>query len=298
MKYSRILTEFYNTPWAILPEKLAVITDLLVARSLGIRMSDEEIKSLIGAVEHPTQNQVGSVAVIPVYGVLAQRMDLLGAMSGGTSTERLAKQIKTAVDDSAVGTILLDIDSPGGSVFGISEVSNIIFEARKHKKITAIANSLSASAAYWIGSAAEDFVITPGGEAGSIGVLAAHEDISQFEENMGVKTTLISAGKFKVEGNPFEPLTDEAKAAIQSRIDDYYDMFVKAVAKHRDVSVSDVRNGFAEGRVVGAKEANSLGMVDRIATFDETVDRLAGSKRAQKPKTRLNAANLKLIEMT
>lgn len=298
MKYSRILTEFYNTPWAILPEKLAVITDLLVARSLGIRMSDEDIQSLIGATRHPQYSQAGAVAVIPVYGVLSQRMDLFSETSGGTSTERLAKQIKTSLEDSSVGAILLDINSPGGSVFGMSEVADVIFNARGHKKITAIVNSEAASAAYLIGSAAEDFVITPGGEAGSIGVFAAHTDISKLEEIQGVKTTLISAGKFKVEGNPFEPLTDEAKAAIQSRIDDYYDMFVKAVAKHRDVSVSDVRNGFAEGRVVGAKEANSLGMVDRIATFDETVDRLAGSKRAQKPKTRLNAANLKLIEMT
>ena len=293
MKYSHILTEFFNTPWAILPEKLAVITRLLIAKSQGYVQASPDGQ----AQNQRTSTQVGSVAVIPVYGVIAQRMDMFSEMSGGTSTDRLTKQIKSAISDTAVGAILLDIASPGGSVYGISEISDIIFKARGQKKITAIANSLSASAAYWIGSAAEDFVITPGGEAVSIGVLAAHTDISKLEENEGVKTTLISAGKFKVEGNPFEPLSDEAKVAIQGRIDEYYDMFVKSVARHRDVSPSDVRNGFAEGRVVGAKESGSLGMVDRIATFDDTLEKLVGSKRAQTPKTRLNAANLKLAEM-
>ena len=90
-------------------------------------------------------------------------------------------------------------------------------------------------------------------------------------EKAGVKVTMISAGKFKTEGNEFEPLSDEARAAIQKRVDGYYSSFTGAVAKGRGVTPSAVRGGFGEGRVVGANEAVSLGMADRIGTLESTL---------------------------
>jgi len=124
-------------------------------------------------------------------------------------------------------------------------------------------------------------IVTPSGEVGSIGVVAAHMDISKMAESAGLKVTLVSAGKYKTEGNQFEPLSDEARAALQVRVDDYYAMFVKAVARNRGVSPADVRNGFGEGRVVGAKQAVALGMADRVATLDETLARLGVSRMPQ-----------------
>jgi ClpP class serine protease len=87
----------------------------------------------------------------------------------------------------------------------------------------------------------------------------------------GVKTTLISAGKYKTEGNPYEPLSDEARAAMQAMVDDYYGMFTRAVAKGRGVSVDAVRNGFGEGRMVSASQAVKNGMADRVATLDQVL---------------------------
>ena len=106
-----------------------------------------------------------------------------------------------------------------------------------------------------------------------------HKEISKALEMEGVATTLIFAGRKKTEGNPFEPLTEEAKASIQALVDEQYDIFVKAVARGRGVKASDVRGGFGEGGVVGAKEAVSLGMADRIATMDAV---LGGGKRTKK----------------
>ncbi|MGY0779836.1 S49 family peptidase [Azospirillum argentinense] len=91
-------------------------------------------------------------------------------------------------------------------------------------------------------------------------------------------TLLVKAGKFKAEGNPYEPLTEEAQAAMQARVNDYYDMFVKAVARGRGVKPADVRNGFGEGRVVGAAEAVRLGMADRVATFEDTLARMRNAR--------------------
>lgn len=287
MKYEKILNEFFTTPWAIMPEKLQVITSLLMMRAEGGRMGPDEIEAAIGAAHNPVNGTAGSVAVIQAFGVISQRMDLLSEISGGTSTERLAADIKTAIQDPAIGAILLNIDSPGGSVYGIQELGDVIYQARGQKKIVAISNSLAASAAYWIGSAADEFVVTPGGEVGSIGVLTAHTDVSKFEEAVGVKTTLISAGKYKVEGHPYEPLEQEAHEAIQKRIDEYYDSFVKAVARHRGATPADVRSGYGQGRVVGAKEGVALNLVDRVATFDETIARLQ-TKRGQRNTTNAN----------
>jgi signal peptide peptidase SppA len=142
----------------------------------------------------------------------------------------------------------------------------------------AIANSLAASAAYWIASAASEFHVTPSGEAGSIGVFAEHTDISKWLDKEGINPTLIHAGEFKTEGNQYEPLTDQAAAYIQSRVDDYYTMFVKAVAKYRGVSETKVRNDFGKGRVFGAEQAVASGMADKISTFDQVLTKLTGSK--------------------
>ncbi len=275
LQYPLIISAVRDEPWAILESKFAAIRELLTLRASGKRFTIEEIQASIGAAPiRPKPRASGSVAVIPVFGVIHQRMNLMSQMSGGTSTEQLTAQIREAVNDPNVGNIVLDIDSPGGGVRGVPELADEILKARSQKPIVAVVNSLAASAAYWIAASASEIVVTPSGEVGSIGVFQAHEDLSGAMEKAGVKVTIIKAGKFKAEGNPFEPLTDEAREAIQARADEAFGMFVSSVAKGREVSVSDVRNGFGQGRVVGAKEAVSLGMADRIATLDATLARL------------------------
>jgi signal peptide peptidase SppA len=214
------------------------------------------------------------VAVLPLFGTIFPRANLMTDVSGATSAERFGNQLTDLISDPEIGAIVLDVDSPGGQVGGIDEVSRLIYDARGKKPIVAVANHLMASAAYWIGTAADEIVITPSGEVGSIGVFSVHKDISEALKQEGIKVTLISEGKFKVEGNPYEPLAEEARGAIQTRVSDYYDAFVKAVARNRGVKTGYVRNGFGEGRVVGAGQAIELDMADRIGTLNETIIRL------------------------
>jgi signal peptide peptidase SppA len=278
-RYPYVMGYVMSTPWAILPDKLAVILDVLRYHAAGGTYTAEEIRERIGAVARPAEQRAGAIAVLPLYGIIAQRADLMTESSGGTSTERFAARFRELVADPGVGAIVLDVDSPGGAVYGVDELSAEIYRARGQKPITAVANSLAASAAYWIASAADEIVVTPSGEVGSIGVVTAHEDQSAQLEREGVKVTLLSAGKYKTEGNAYEPLSEEARAAVQARIDDYYGMFVTAVARNRQVTAGDVRNGYGEGRVVGAQEAKKLGMVDRVETFDATLERIARGLR-------------------
>lgn len=282
--YSNIYKALMTTPWAIMPSKLEAIIEFIELKANG--MATPEIQA---AASRPRADKQGNIAIIPVHGVVSQRMNMLQEFSGGTSTELLTAQINESINDSSIKSIVLDIDSPGGSVYGVAEVSDVIYAAREKKHITAVSNSLAASAAYWIGSAASEFVVTPGGDVGSIGVYTAHQDVSAMQEAVGVKTTLVSAGKHKVAGNPYEPLSEETLAMIQSSVNDYYDMFTGAVAKHRGVGINDVKNGYGEGRVVGAKEGLKLGMIDRIATLDDVLTKMGGDM------SRLRKARVKMI---
>jgi signal peptide peptidase SppA len=296
-KYERILRAVCAFPWAILPERLDAIIEVLDLRLRGEIPDAEAMAARIVAAKAVGQSSGTSpqaVAVIPVLGTIAQRADLFTEISGGTSTQRLTRQIDDAIATPQVGTILLDIDSPGGSVFGIQELADHLFEARGSKRIVASVNSLSASAAYWLSASADEIVVTPGGQVGSIGVYTLHWDQRQAVEQKGFKPTLISAGKHKVEGHPLAgPLQDDARASIQERIDGYYDAFVESVARGRNVRTEAVRSGFGEGRVVSAKRAVELGMADRVATFDQVLRELVGKDPAGKP-PRAEATSLEL----
>lgn len=284
-KYDRIMTFVTKTPWAILPQKLIAIRELIAIRASGNTLTDEEIKERLDASQTRIEatggngrfHAVGQIAVIPVLGSIVPRANLFSDVSGAASIQRLTSAFRSAVAEPDIAHIVFDFDSPGGAVDGVPELAAEIYKARGTKPITAVANTIAASAAYWLATSADELIVTPSGEVGSVGVFAAHQDMSQYLEREGVKITLVSAGKFKVETNPYEPLTEEARAHIQSRVDDYYKMFTTDVARNRGVKRTDVVNGFGEGRMVGAKQAVAMGMADRVATFDETIQRIQKS---------------------
>lgn len=268
-----------STPWALMPERMSAYAAVL-ARRYGRKLQaggmDEDDH---GAPLKPNAassrsggGRAGSIAVIPIYGTIVQRASQLGLCEGGTSTMDISQALAQANADETVGQILLDIDSPGGSVYGVSELADEIRASAK--PVVAIANSLAASAAYWIGCSASELYCTPGGEVGSIGVWMAHEDWSKALEEDGINITLISAGKFKTEGNPFAPLDDDAKAFLQSRTDDYYAAFTNAVAKGRSVPIAQVRDGMGQGRVLGADDALAQNMVDGVMPFADVVKKM------------------------
>jgi signal peptide peptidase SppA len=274
MKYSYVLQAFVETPWAILPHKLAVLEEIVLRHVSGEKLDAEEVQARIHGARRPADRRVNSVAVLPLFGTIFPRANLMTDVSGATSAERFGNQFSDLVNDPEIGAIILDVDSPGGHVNGIDELSTKIFEARGNKPIVAVANHTMASAAYWVGTAADEIVVTPSGEVGSIGVFAVHRDMSKAMEQDGIKVSIISEGKYKTEGNPYEPLTEEARTGIQLRVSEAYDAFIASVARNRGVKQAVVRDGFGEGRVVGARQAVESGMADRVGTLEETIYRL------------------------
>ena len=277
MKYPHLLQAVFNSPWAILPETLATIMEIVRFRAGGGLLTAEEIQGRIGSAARPVARQAGSIAVLPLHGPIAQRMNLMTAVSGGTSTEIFGRQFAALMAEPSIKAIVIEVDSPGGSVFGVDELATEIFKARGTKPIIAQVNSMMASAAFWIGAAADEIVVTPGGFVGAVGVIMPHVDTSVRDEKEGVKTTLISAGKFKTEGNELEPLSDEARESLQGLVDGVFDAFVKSLARSRGVKQATVRNGFGEGRMLAAAAAVDAGMADRVGTLAETLQSLGAN---------------------
>ena len=273
MKLHHVRQEIARNPWAILPGKLEAMLEVVEWHAAGNQAPAYE------AAAPRAPATTGGVAVIPVYGLIAQRMNMMTAFSGGTSTDMLAAQLDAALKDPSIKGIVFDVDSPGGSVYGVPELAARIYKARGQKRMVSVSNALMASAAYWIGSAVDEMFITPSGELGSIGVVAAHYDFSKMAEAEGVKVTYITYGKHKAELAEEIPLSDDARAYLQSRVDDYGQMFDKAVAKHLGVETATVRDSFGQGRVFGAKDAVKLGMAHHIGTLQDAIERAGMRQR-------------------
>jgi signal peptide peptidase SppA len=220
----------------------------------------------------------GAVAVIPLSGILTPRGSFLSMLFGGGMRGLVGfrEQFREAMNSADVGTIVLDVDSPGGLVSLIPETAEEVFQARGSKPIIAVANTLAASAAYWIASQADELVVTPSGEAGSIGVYMIHRDVSGMNARVGVAPQYVKAGRYKTEGNPDEPLGDEGEAQWQAECDELWGMFVNAVAQGRGVSAAAVRGGYGEGRSLRAQPALEAGLVDKIAPLEEVMAELLG----------------------
>lgn len=283
-RYSHVARFVQERCWAILPSTFDVMQEVLSLRLEGVVFSDEEIQARVAAVDRGPRagaSRSQAVAVIPVYGVLSQRGGMMAKSSGGTSVEGLRAQLNEALADRDVSAIVLDIDSPGGSVDGIPELAAEIRAARASKPVYAIANAMAASAAVWIGAQAERFYATTSGQVGSIGVIAQHEDDSVAREGLGVKRTIIAEPPGKADGWGGDPISEEGLGDMRGKVQAYYQMFVGDLAKGRAVPVDTVREKWGKGAMLLARDAAEVGLVDGVETLDSVV-RLAARAARQR----------------
>lgn len=232
----------------------------------------------------PAQGSAG-IAVVALHGVLMPRTvsTWFGRFPG---MDAFRNALGAAAAKADVAAIVLDVNSPGGTYAATPETAEFVRKVAATKPVVAMVDTLCASAAYMIASQATEIVVTPSGELGSIGTLIVHQEQSKLLEEIGIKTTIIRSRPAKADVNSFEPLTDEALAALTASVQDADDEFLKAVAKGRNMTVAQVRklvddNGL--GRVVGGKQAGALGLADRVATMSEV---LAGMIKTKAPMRR------------
>jgi signal peptide peptidase SppA len=269
------LLDLLNSPWAIQPEKLA---EILAIYATHLRGEEIDIKAIEARLGHPLSSEQqdytirdGGIAVLPIDGVISPKANMFTQISGGASAQMLQTQLESAIADPRVNGVILQIDSPGGSVFGAPEFAAAIHELSGIKPIAAISDGMMASAAYWIGSSANaSFITGPTVHAGSIGVVMAH----QYNPR-NANTTEISAGKYKRIATENQPLTAEGKAYLQDRVDHIYSVFVDNVARNRGVSVEQVLANMADGRIFVGQQAVDAGLVDGFSSVDALAEAMA-----------------------
>lgn len=297
MRYLHLIAAFAGEAWAMQPEKLAAIAEFLAFKAAGGQLSEAEIAARIdGRRTAAVARREGAVAVMPLVGVISQRAAMVEDVStgGGVSADDFGARFDAFVGDDQVKAVVMDIDSVGGTVAGVEALAAKIRAARGAKPILAQVNSKAASAAYWLAAQADEIVVTPGGEAGSVGVYTVHEDISAKLAAEGVKATLIQAGAHKTELANLHPLSDEARTAVQARVDANYRAFVRDVAAGRGLTAGQVEDRFGQGRMFGEAELVKRGMADSVATLEQTLQRLgaAPQPRAQQRSREAFAAGL------
>lgn len=284
------LIDIINGPWAITPAMLCEIRSIYAKHLRGEKIDKAVLEKLAAennvkkAGDGPAFEIVRGSAIIPVDGVLAKKMNLFMAISGGASTQLIERDLRAALSDPSVEQIILSVDSPGGTVDGTFELADFVYAHRGTKPVITHADGSMYSAAYGIGSAASKVYISSlAAGVGSIGVVAAHEDWSRWEEKVGVKTTEIYSGKYKRAASQYKPLDDDGRKSIQDEVDHLYSVFVDTVAKNRGVSAKQVLERMStdvQSAFIGS-QAVEAGLVDGVATLDELIDDKPGVRRMQ-----------------
>ena len=286
-----------DAPMAMRPDALRALAARVV--SLDVFGEPPELEAAI-IEERPTAEEAkvprlpkvkGGIAVIPVNGAIAQHRG--SDYWGGVFSEELVGMVAQMVDTPNVGAIVLSLDTPGGIVYGIPEAAQTIKQMSQVKPIYGYVKAEAASAGFWLAANTTKLFAQPSSQVGSIGVWAMHVDASKMLEDIGWDISLISAGKFKTEGNPFEALDDDARAEFQGSVDRYYEDFLDGVATGRKVSKATAKTDFGQGRMLDAPRAKAAGMIDGIATLDEL---LAGIMAPPDSKRRSMATRIALAE--
>ena len=278
--YPHLAARLFDVPLLIHPAKLDAIVYGLSQR-LGVSYPEPQAYLPVTVRKEGESYRVQhGIALIDVFGILAHRN---GGMNPDSSPilsyETISDQLHRALADPSVQQIALQIDSPGGEVSGVFQLAEQIVQGRSIKPIHALANDLAASAAYLIGSAATTLTVSPTGQVGSIGVVMRHVDISQALEKDGTRITFIHAGAHKVDGNPYQPLPDSVRARLQTEVNHYYDLFVNAVAQHRNLDPVAIRA--TEAQMFVAEEALKRGLVDQIAQPQNWLQRILNSSQVK-----------------
>ena len=257
-KFPRISAALNALPWAIEPRALDVLCAIV----------DKHIAGEEPAAVQPRTNEpeiYGSIAIVPIRGPIVPRASLMSAMSGATSSEDIAQSVAWAANNDDIGAIVLDIDSPGGSVIGAFETADVIFEARKQKRVMASINGVGASLAYLYASQADEVFASRGSHVGSIGVIARYMDDSRAEKNEGVDTITVASSPRKANSGM---TPEQIREQMKSEVDRLFGMMKEAISRSR--AGMDMF-AVATGDVWVADEAEQLGLVDRIATLDEII---------------------------
>ena len=272
MNYPHIAQLFFNRPLLLSEQRAQVILGALMPYFEGGQVKGAQVDNVDLPQERaePVEISGDGVVVIPILGTLVNRKRNMDALSGGpTAYSEIRQHIISAIADDSIKGIILDIDSGGGEANGAFDLADFIRVASEQKPIMAMVDENALSGGYVLASGATQIVVPRTGSVGSIGVVVAHVDQSEFDKKQGFNVSFIQAGKLKTDGNVHEPLSNDTRERIQAEVDLVYNLFVSGVAERRGLSEQAVRE--TEAGIFFGGDAVARELADVVASRGEAI---------------------------
>ncbi len=273
--------------WCIDETALAQIT----GASMGLTASDMPNIESFDMDRFMPLTKAGNIAIVKIRGPLTKNLTFMSFFFGGTSVEMIRRAINAAAGDKDVETIVLDVDSPGGSVDGIAGVVDAIAAAVKSKPVIAQVDGMAASAALHAISGSTKIFAHRMDLIGAIGTKLFLIDSSKMFEQQGLKAIPIDTGEFKSTGAPGTVVTENQIADLQELVDTFQVDFDSALKKGRGLSAAGVK-AVSDGRLFPAAKALELGVIDGIQNTDKSISTLRGRRRQSTNQERHRALTL------
>ena len=266
IRFTNIANQIYSKPWLVTPLAHSSIRRLFETRYQATAKTENELVDIFGD-DQPEMTVEDGIAIIPIHGIIGRGLGKLEKVCGAVDTEDIANNIAVALENPDVTAILLDINSPGGTVNGVPECANIIALANEVKPVMAYSDGEACSAAMWLASSARACYGSVSAEWGSVGVYLPWIDETAAYAQDGYKVELIknTGGDFKGAGYPGTALTPEQKAELQRGVDQIFAMFSAHVLDRR----GPVNPNALRGQTFLSAEAKKMGLIDEVATFTQ-----------------------------
>lgn len=255
-----------------------------------------DIKAYIGDDEDDDDepprllNKQGDVGVISINGSLVPGAPWYARYTNITGYDEIRHALVAAANDPDIGGILLDINSGGGAVSGVTDVADLVRTIdAKVKPIETFTGGMMASAALWIGASARRVQVGKVAEAGSIGVITVMQSMKKFYEQRGIDTEVLRSAEYKAMGHPLDPINEKAKAEVMDQLMQMDAMFMGYMADARGTTVDLAREKFGKGRVFIGQRAVEVGLVDAVSTFDAVVSSIQGAIDSEKQRSQYGA---------
>lgn len=225
------------------------------------------------------------IALVRLLGPISQEGGGLLPFGPAVSARRVVELLERARRDVAVKAVILELNTPGGSVVGSARIHGEVLRLRRAgKPVVALMTEVAASGGYYVATAADRIVADPSTLTGSIGVLVALPNLQEFNRRIGVRTVVFKSGRFKDMGNPDRPVTPEEEAIFRALVREAYERFVGVVAQGRRMDRARVLQ-LADGRIYTGTQAHRLGLVDALGSLNDAV--ALAQELARLPRARL-----------
>jgi protease-4 len=198
------------------------------------------------------------------------------------SADVILKEIEEAQKDTNIKGVLLNVDSPGGSVPPSIEIAYAIRELKKHKPVIAYASGTMASGSYYASIYANKIIANPGSIVGSIGVIMESANVEELMKSIGIKTQIVKQGTYKEAGTPTREWTAEERAELETLTKDTYELFVADVAQARGLDVNKNKD-YADAHIFSSKRAKEVGLIDDIGVMRTAKADLAKLAKVKTP---------------